>query len=421
MATPQFEAESETQPAIDSDSDTGESSSNVQPPRKRARTDGRAAPRGVRDEKYYFADGSCVLLVEETLFNVHKTMLSRDSSSFAAMFDLPQGEGPMEGTSDESPIVLCGDSVEEFRNFLWAMYALPAELMIVHTAHADLSKLIDIARVSNKYSFKSLETWALDAIQEYMHRPETPPVPLALRNPLEPLYFAPAFKPGSGRISSLLRLAHLCNHAKLLGTMVALLKRLMVGSLPYAYLAMCLADELNIRELRGTAYLEVMQKTEVIARDHVEIPIITTPDDRGGEEDEDSPEITLAPDGRLVVSFLQKHRLRCGYHGLSQAWEHMRLHPPQFDHTSSCGATWHQHGCTQSWMEFWKEKSRSEGVLALRPADVMGRLRAIAKEFDKWGSATYMHHDCRLSAKRLIQEKLKQVEEALPDYFSEEE
>ncbi|KZT27464.1 hypothetical protein NEOLEDRAFT_1240395 [Neolentinus lepideus HHB14362 ss-1] len=418
---------------INSVSSTGDGSSSVQPPRKRARVDGHdyadsAAEGGltasdvIRDERYYMADGSCVLLVEKTLFNVHKSMLSRDSSSFATMFDLPQGEGPIEGTSDDHPILLAGDTVDEFRNFLWAMYALPLELMVVHTAHANLGKLMDIARVSNKYSFKSLETWALDAIQAYVNRQPSPALlkPIALLNPHDPAHHTPTFRLSSGRISNLIRLAHLCNHEKLLGTMVDLLKRLMGCSVPYAYLAMCLADELNLRELKGAAYLEVMQKTEVVAREHVEIPIIATPDARDGEHDEDVPETMLAPDGRLVVSFLQKHRLRCGYYGLSQAWEHMRLHPPQFDHAPSCGATWHQHGCTQSWMEFWKEKTRGEGVLALGLADVLGRLRAIAKEFDKWGSATYMHHDCRLNAKRLIQEKLKQVEDDLPDYFSEE-
>jgi hypothetical protein len=42
------------------------------------------------------------------------------------MFTLPQGDigEAEEGMSDENPIVLQGDTAEEFRHFLWALYAL---------------------------------------------------------------------------------------------------------------------------------------------------------------------------------------------------------------------------------------------------------------------------------------------------------
>lgn len=41
------------------------------------------------------------------------------------MFSLPQGDQcEAEGQSDDNPIVLQGDTVDEFRNFLWALYAL---------------------------------------------------------------------------------------------------------------------------------------------------------------------------------------------------------------------------------------------------------------------------------------------------------
>jgi len=97
-----------------------------------------------RDDTYYFDDGSCVLLVEDVLFNVkptrlsriskivntypvcqvHRSILSKDSSSFKLMFSLPSGERPVEGTSDDNPIVLSGDNAAEFRHFLWTLYAL---------------------------------------------------------------------------------------------------------------------------------------------------------------------------------------------------------------------------------------------------------------------------------------------------------
>ncbi|KIJ64415.1 hypothetical protein HYDPIDRAFT_90288 [Hydnomerulius pinastri MD-312] len=363
-----------------------------------------------RDMKYYMADGSCVLRVGNTLFNVHRTILSRDCSSFGTLFTLPQGDIPEEGTSDDNPIVLQGDTPEEFRNFLWSLYALPHEIMMVRGQQVNLNCLIDIAKVASKYSFKSTETWSLDAIQEYIERKPSPILssiplgfPFATNSPSSPLLES------KHQISRLVRLAQMCGHTKLLGTMIALLRQLMSTSLHFSYLAMSLADELDLRELRGLAYLEVLQRSVFIC---------------GGDEDGNAlveGEVHESADGldRLVVSPAQQLRLLSGYHRLSKAWERLRALPIQFEHAPSCGATWHQHGCTQSWTEFWKEKTRADGVLSLSAANVLGRLGVILKEFDKWGSATYMHHDCKSAARRAIQETIKRINEALPGYFHE--
>jgi len=308
----------------------------------------------------------------------------------------------------------------------------PPDLRIVNSPGADLTQLIDIARISNKYCFKSLETWALDAIQEYVTRKPSPiftsiPPPTSLpfapdtpssSSPSSPVIESTA----QPQLTRLLRLAQLCNHERLLNTMIGLLRQLMGSSLQYAYLAMTLADELDLRALRGAAYLEVMQKAVVVRRGDADGPGRTTQSeststttgptgDTEGEIDEK---------GRLIVNPAQQLRLLSGYYRLTGTWERLRTSPPHFDHAPSCGATWHQHGCTQSWLEFWKDKTRSDGVMALGLADVLGRLRQVQKDYDRWGSATYMHHDCRMAARRSIQEVIKTVEEALPDYFSEE-
>ncbi|KAJ3523349.1 hypothetical protein NM688_g8746 [Phlebia brevispora] len=78
----------------------------------------------VRDEAYYMQDGSCVLRVENTLFNIHRTVLAKDNSLFSSMFELPQGEHETEGLTDDCPIILQGDTVQEFRHLLWVLYAL---------------------------------------------------------------------------------------------------------------------------------------------------------------------------------------------------------------------------------------------------------------------------------------------------------
>jgi hypothetical protein len=207
------------------------------------------------------------------------------------------------------------------------------------------------------------------------------------------------------QIVALVRLAQMCQHERLLNTMVESLRKLMSSSPQNAYMAMTLADELDLRVLRGAAYLEVMQRAVVV---------VWRPGSGPSEGEIDS-------DGRLVVSVPQKMRLLSGYYRLTMAWEELRKAPPNFDHAQSCGVHWHQSGCVQSWQEFWREKTRSETVLALGLADVLGRLRAVLKEFDKWGSATYMHHDCRMLARRAINEKLKEAQDALPDFFSDVE
>ncbi|KAF8811549.1 hypothetical protein BYT27DRAFT_7221403 [Phlegmacium glaucopus] len=377
-----------------------------------------------RDEEFYLEDGSCVLLVGDILFNVHRSILSKDSSSFKSMLSLPQGDLVTEGQSEDKPIVLSGDTPEEFRHFLWALYALPWELKIITSPDANLVYLIDIARVANKYSFKSMETWSLDVIQEYVNRQPSPILGSSqLPHSLHPLHSSigqPTIKPHepvdtADQLTRLIRLAQLCHHERLLSTMIGLLRQLMSSSIQYAYLAMTLSDELDLRALRGAAYLEVMQKADVVQKVNVDLLSNNPPTNPTTGNTIVSPKSAE----RLFITRAQQHRLLAGYYRLTSTWDKLRLTPLPFEHAHSCGATWHQQGCTQSWLEFWKEKTRSDTVMSLGQADVLGRLKLVQKDYDRWGSATYMHHDCRMNAKKAIGEMIKKVEDALSDYFSE--
>ncbi|EKM51541.1 uncharacterized protein PHACADRAFT_261745 [Phanerochaete carnosa HHB-10118-sp] len=393
----------------------------------------------IRDETYYLQDGSCILRVQNTLFNVHRTLLAKDGSLFSSMFSLPQGEHEIEGISDECPIHLSGETVSEFKNFLWVLYALPHELAEITGPQIDLARLnrlIDIARVSFKYHFRSLETWALDVINEQVNRKPVPSI-FCLPSSASALLHSSNTSSGSAiasspfasqapqaaspqaivsngaLISRLMRLAQLCAHEKLLDTMIAVLKVLMGHSIQYAHLAMTLADELDLRPLRGIAYFEVMQSdNSIVPRTSLDVR------SRGAS----APERRNVPDaeGRLIVTPEQKLRLLTGYHRLTLIWEELRATPPSFEHAPACSATWHQHGCTQCWLDFWKEKTRSDAVMQHGLADVLGRLKAISKEFVRWGSAAYMHQDCRMIVRRVIQEKIRTIEEELPDYFVED-
>ncbi|KAG6840539.1 hypothetical protein C0991_005899 [Blastosporella zonata] len=397
-----------------------------------------------RDPEYYFDDGSCIFLVEDTLFNVHRTRLSNDSTtSFGSMFSLPQGDLTTEGQSDDNPIVLTGDTPSEFRNFLWSFYALPPEIT---KASDNLRLMIDIARVSNKYGFKNLETWSLNTIHDYVKRKPSPILPTIL--PTQTYTFSPAHNAitsdtsihSTDELTQLIRLAQMCHHEPLLTTMIDQLKQFMSSSVQYAYLAMTLADEFDIRSLRGVAYLEVMRKAVIVKHTKTDIALKTMTTQSSSATDsnasgtlaagttgtttpavKEKEEDVVDENGRLVINRTQQLRLLSGYYRLSSTWERLRITPPAFEHASSCGATWHQHGCTQSWIEFWKDKTRSDGVLALGLADVVGRLKQVHKEYERWGSAPYMHHDCRSVARKAVIEIIKKIEDGLSDFFSEGE
>lgn len=283
---------------------------------------------------------------------------------------------------------------------------------MIRSSQVDLNCLIDIAKVASKYSFKSTESWALDAIQKCIERKPSPllnTIPPGL--PFPPNQPASVLHDSKMQISRLIRLAQMCGHQKLLDTMVTLLRQLMSASLHYSYLAMSLSDELDLRELRGLAYIEILQRGV----------FLSVPDDEGKSGTEGDIQETAGGLERLVVSPAQRLRLLSGYYRLSKTWERLRAVPLSFEHAPSCAANWHLHTCTQSWSEFWKEKARTDGILSLDVANVIGRLTHMAKEFDKWGTATYMHQECKVVAKRAIHDKIKNIQESLPDFFQEGE
>lgn len=95
------------------------------------------AAHPVHDGRYYFVDGTVVLLVrrskiislstlthqiqcEAALYKVHKTRLTIKSKVFEEMFEIPQGH-ETEGHDDEHPIKL-PDSNIDFRHLLVFLY-----------------------------------------------------------------------------------------------------------------------------------------------------------------------------------------------------------------------------------------------------------------------------------------------------------
>lgn len=94
----------------------------------------------VRDPKFWFKKGDCVVIVENTMLKVstmcrsfskalvtpstqiHRSDLERDCSVFADMFSLPNGDDSPNTTTETDPLIL-PDKLNEFRALCWVLYA----------------------------------------------------------------------------------------------------------------------------------------------------------------------------------------------------------------------------------------------------------------------------------------------------------
>jgi len=108
-----------------------------------------------RHPKFYFDDGSVILLVESTLFRIHKTFLQRQSEVFRDMFTLSTPGVVEEGRSDESPIHLKDDKSEDWERFLSVMH--PDHYEVEPPFQTCTSTL----RIARKYEFTSLQKKAI--------------------------------------------------------------------------------------------------------------------------------------------------------------------------------------------------------------------------------------------------------------------
>ncbi|EJT99392.1 hypothetical protein DACRYDRAFT_23936 [Dacryopinax primogenitus] len=110
----------------------------------------KPAEEGVhRHPKWYFSDGSIVLRIENTLYNLHQSFLSC-SSVFRGMFALPPS-AEQEGGSDENPVVLSEDRAE-FDVLLEFLYP---SLDFSISSYA-MDTLCMLLRLADKYDFADI-------------------------------------------------------------------------------------------------------------------------------------------------------------------------------------------------------------------------------------------------------------------------
>ncbi|TDL18485.1 hypothetical protein BD410DRAFT_793190 [Rickenella mellea] len=107
----------------------------------------------------WFDDGSVVLSSEQTLFRVHRSVLSFNSTIFRDMFSLPPGEDAGEDPEDTwegLPLVKMHDDDEDIANFLTALYDRTYSL-----SSLPIDVLAGLLRTSTKYEVAHLRTQAI--------------------------------------------------------------------------------------------------------------------------------------------------------------------------------------------------------------------------------------------------------------------
>ncbi|TFK33027.1 hypothetical protein BDQ12DRAFT_691724 [Crucibulum laeve] len=328
-----------------------------------------------RDLDYYFSDGNAVLLVEDTLFKVHRSILSKDGSTFANLFVLPTQLGSSEeGNDDRNPICLQGDTAEQFRALLWALYALPAEI-IQFTMFAGDHRFYHIARLANKYHFATTETWALEAIPGYFNRIDTQLVVADL---------IPATE-----------VAFLCEHDELKKLTVSRWKHYL-GEPTDIVAAINISEKLNIPDLLGEAYHRMM----LLGRE--------------------------VWDSSLTAS--QRIRLLSGFYNIYKICESLGSNEPKYVHANSCP---NHFQCYNDWTEIWNIIHKSDGgiieqLMSIQKFDLLGKLmltESIMKNMiDDDPSmrrlAASIAKPCLIRAYEATQCKLAETRSNLANYFA---
>ncbi|KAJ7778374.1 hypothetical protein B0H16DRAFT_885198 [Mycena metata] len=316
-------------------------------------------------------------------------MLVKDKSTFDSMFSLESYtqntedalmSNNSEGESDENPIRL-QDKAEEFSALMWSLYSLPAEIAFSMTVQANDLQLIHLARIAHKYQFRSTESWALSALTTY-HSNAT-------------------VSPSVQNLVQITELSILCDCKALLNAAVAKWKRLL-GEGRAVAVAIGVAERLNLRSLLGLAYYSMMLK--------------------GREAWDSDPHLNSR----------QRIRLLSGHYNLIKLCEDLPSSPPRLTHDHSCVR---KGKCKNAFAAFWrlilmtKDGGLVGQVLKLQSADLLAKVmlaESIIRAFAEGNIPTLdlsesgeMHEKCLQIALHAAQDKVKEVQDNLVDWFSD--
>ncbi|KAJ4464338.1 hypothetical protein C8J55DRAFT_493967 [Lentinula edodes] len=422
----------------------------------------------VRDGDYYNSasndDTCCILRAEDTLFKVHKLVICRDGSAFERKLWFRRS-GISLGASDANPLII-RSSPEKFKDLLWVLHAFPPDFYLnpeddfdesytdcyVDSSSLSFYRLLNIAEMAHKYSFRSFECWAIHQICRTLRFP-TPPrsgkdgtlsaassatlIPTSgnnkpgldslslLEEPLE-------ISDGTDELySRLLLIALTCDHPSLLHYLVQKLvtKILWYNHVPGVLLVRMLEQHRRhpaLATLLGVVYYRIL----------IDMP--QTPDNDGDFIPEPQPIFPPTINVERRMQFLAAH------HRLTQAWRNISSSPPVLHfsgsprryHNSSRKALQHN-SCQESWRYLWQTASHQAenrsfihyGGAALKgssamnthvgnSADVLGLLKIMMLQLRKLTASTSsICMDCSLEGLEAVDLLRDQLIEGLINMF----
>jgi len=141
-----------------------------------------------RHSTYWFEDGSVVLLVETTFYNLHRSFLAMKSPVWKDMFSMPVGvQSDVEGVTEKNPIVIPQVTVAEFNELLSFIY---------HDWHPPPERperLVALLRLGNLFQIDDAKEFAIASLSSHPDIHPTLKLQLSRQYTLEE-WLAPAFR-----------------------------------------------------------------------------------------------------------------------------------------------------------------------------------------------------------------------------------
>lgn len=149
-----------------------------------------------RHEQHWYEEGNVGVLVGNTAFRLHRSILSRRSSVMSDLLRIPQPvvSIPENTNSEDSiigiPFVELNDRVDDFAHVLDFIY--PNSLPAAQTEHLGVKDLMGLVRFTGKYIINDLREWAVLKLgAEHLLTTENTSFKAALEN--QALYADPKF------------------------------------------------------------------------------------------------------------------------------------------------------------------------------------------------------------------------------------
>lgn len=266
--------------------------------------------------------------------------------------------------------------------------------MRVTSPEANCTQLVNLTRITHKYQFRSIEAWALGALNAHYSHPSAFDAlpssnPPALPHPHQQTIESPP------SLVQITELAALCERADLLASAVARWKR-QIGEGKDLAVAIDIGERYNLRSMLGLAYHAMM----LLGKSHWDQDPLLTRE--------------------------QKIKLLSGAYSLGKFCDALPSQSPPLQHSARCTS---QQRCNKSWAGLWKAvlETSTQLMPGMQREDVLGRLMLaesmvkalMEKEIPSQGFLDGMPH-CRESALFATTLRVREFRDSLADHFSDD-